>query len=615
VTPFSPGEAARPDPHPWPLSLPLPPSLTGRGEPPPSHNPEGVSSPSSPGEGGWEGKGEEGRGDEGSAWRIGILLLSLLLPLLIAASPQVAKRTGDDLAAAARARGLALGRRGSWSHEEVLALLTLQLVEPERFVADEGFRRRVLALLPRDLDPATPAGLRDALLQELNQVRGFDFAASEAVERAWGAVPRRAADRQVPFTPGGLRFDADVEGRLAASVYSLPSFFFDLPAATAFLAAVHAAAPERTLIVLTDSPLREGLGARAGELHLRLLDIYGRPYSPWPRDPFALVHGRDGGVRVLVRPNLQPGREEDAHLGPELVQNLPDDLDRAWGKVTWTTAPVPFHNGQVLLTPAAAWVTLHTLEPRILALLKLDRVPVASFATAAGIDRYLAAADQAAAELARLYGRPVRFVHPLPRRGTAEVPARIELMRALGGGAGYDLDSIVTLLPDHRALVADIAAGRALLPRLDAADRDSLRRGYNLEPAGDALAAALASAQRTPEMDAFGGFLDLVARELAAAGMTVRRLPLLTVPVGLLQNREDLGHDSFLITWNNVVVETHGKAARAEGFSYLIPRGDREAREAFAALGVHLDLFPPLVRSIVLNGGYRCASNHLRAAK
>ena len=101
--------------------------------------------------------------------------------------------------------------------------------------------------------------------------------------------------------------------------------------------------------------------------------------------------------------------------------------------------------------------------------------------------------------------------------------------------------------------------------------------------------------------------------------MEVRRLPLLTVPVGLLQDREGLSHDSFLITWNNVVVENrdglHGEETRAEGFSYLIPRGDREARDAFAAFGVHLDLFPPLVRSIVLNGGYRCASNHLRTAK
>ncbi len=553
--------------------------------------------------------------------------LAPLARALTSADAALAKRAGDYLAATARARGLALGRRGGWSHEEVLALLALQLVEPERFVADEGFRGRVLGLLPAALDPATPTGLRDALLQELNQVRGVDFAASETVERAWGAVPRRSADRRVPFAAGAQRFDADVEGRLDASVYSLPSFFFDLPAAGAFLAAVHAAAPERTLVVLTDSPLREGLAPRAQSLRLRLLDTHGRPYSPWPRDPFTLVHGRDGAVRVLVRPNLQPGREEDAHLGPELVRDLPDDLDRAWGGVTWTTAPVPFHNGQVLLTPAAAWVTLHALEPRILALLKLDRVPVASFATAAGIDAYLAAADRAATELAQLYGRPVRFVHPLPLGGSGTPAARTELMRRIGGGAGYDLDSIVTLLPDRggrpRALVADVAAGRALLPRLAVADWEALRGGYGLAPSGDALAAALAAAQRTPAMDALGGFLDLVAGELATAGMEVRRLPLLAVPVRLLGDREGLTHDSFLITWNNVVVETRRPSAgappgreevRAEGFSYLIPRGDQEARDTFAALGVHLDLFPALVRSIVLNGGYRCASNHLRRA-
>lgn len=545
-------------------------------------------------------------------------LLAPFAQALGSADATLEKRTGDFLAAVARERGLALGRRGSWSHEEVLGLLALQLVEPERFVGDEGFRRRVLGLLPRDLDATVPAALRAALLQELNQVRGFDFAASEEVEQAWGAIPRRSAGRRVEFSPGGQRFDADVEGRLDASVYSLPSFFFDLPAAAAFLSAVHAAAPARTLVVLTDSPLREGLAPLASGLHLRLLDTFGRPYSPWPRDPFTLVHARDGGVRVLVRPNLQPGREEDAHLGPELVQNLPEDLDRAWGKVTWTTAPVPFHNGQILLTRDAAWISLHTLEPRILDLLHVDRVPVASFTTAAGIDGYLAAADRAAAELSRLYDRPVRFVHPLPRQGSEALATRTELMRALGGGAGYDLDSIVTLLPAvggrPRALVADVAAGRGLVSRLAAADWSSLRRGYGLEPKGEALATALAGAQRTPPMDALGGFLDLVARQLAESGMEVRRLPVLTVPVPLLRNRQDLTHDAFLITWNNVVVERREGAVRAEGFSSLIPRGDQEARDAFTALGVHLDLFPPLVRSIVLNGGYRCASNHLRAA-
>jgi hypothetical protein len=508
---------------------------------------------------------------------------------------------------AARDRSRELARRGSWSHEDVLGLLALQLVDPERFVGDEAFRREVIARLPRALDPSAPAALRDALLLELNQVRGFDFAAADEVERAWRALPRRAAERRVAFDAAGQRFDSDVDGRLAASVYSLPSFFFDQPAADAFLTGVRAAAgPGRTLVVLTDSPLKERLAPRAKALGLRLLDVHGRAYSPWPRDPFTLVHARDGGVRVLVRPNLQPGREEDAHLGPELVRSLSDDLDRAWGKPTWTETPVPFHNGQVLLTKDAAWLTLHALEPRILTILGIDRVPVQSFDTAEGIDRYLAAADQAAAELGTLYGRPVRFVHPLPRSG--DLATRTALMQRIGGGAGYDLDSILTLVPGKKGLavlVADVNAGRDLMAKLPKGDQDALRRGYNLEPAADLAA--------IPSLDALGSFLDLTAEHLAAQGLTVRRLPLLAIPVSLLHDRAGLTHSSFLITWNNVVLERRNKEIRAEGFASLIPTGDRIARDTFKSLGVHLDLVPPLVRSVILNGGYRCASNHLRS--
>jgi hypothetical protein len=43
--------------------------------------------------------------------------------------------------------------------------------------------------------------------------------------------------------------------------------------------------------------------------------------------------------------------------------------------------------------------------------------------------------------------------------------------------------------------------------------------------------------------------------------------------------------------------------------------GDAEARRIFAAAGCRLDLLPPLPSSIVLQGGYRCASNHLRAVR
>lgn len=511
-------------------------------------------------------------------------------------------QAADYLAALARARCRRLARQGSWTPADLQALLTIQLADPERFVSEPAFRARVLEILPHALDPSAPPRLRDDLLFELDQVRGIDFAASERIEAGWGAVPRRALERRIDFPKGAadrLRFFDEAENPLTASVYSLPSFFFGADEAAAFLAGVRKAAPDRTLIVLTDLPLRRQLEVRT-DLKLRLLETYGRPYSPWPRDPFSLVRAPSGAVRVLVRPNLQPGREEDASLGPELIQNLPDDLDRAWGRVAWTTAPVPFHNGQVLTTREAAWITLHAVEPRVLALLKLPRVPVETFSSAAGVGRYRAAVRTAATELETLYGRPVRFVHPL-----ADDPA---LMRRLGGGAGYDLDSIVTLLPGSKALVADVTAGRELLARLAPEDWKALRDGYGLEPEGETLARALAAAQS----DGLDDFLDLTAEHLAKQGMEVRRLPLISVPVALLRNREGLEHRELLITWNNVVAETRDGHLRAEGFSSLIPAGDRLAEAAFQAAGARLDLVPPLVRSVILNGGYRCASNHVR---
>jgi hypothetical protein len=290
-------------------------------------------------------------------------------------------------------------------------------------------------------------------------------------------------------------------------------------------------------------------------------------------------------------------------------------------------APVPFHNGQVLLARGAAWISLHTLELRTLALLGLDRVPVASFDTAAGIERYFAAAARAAAELAQLYDRPVRFVHPLPQPplpadqpgGPRRLAANRELVERIGGGAGYDLDSIVTLLPPPRqgrpaALVASVAAGRSLLSRLTARDWDALRRGYDLGPVAPELAPALGAAQQAPAAARLDGFLDLVAAHLAAEGFRVERLPLLVVPVRLLADSEGVSGSEFLLSWNNVVLETTREhRLRAEGFSSLLPAGDAQARIAFAAVGCRLDLLPALVHSIVLNGGYRCASNHLRA--
>jgi hypothetical protein len=545
-----------------------------------------------------------------------------------AAESMEAGRLAEYLAAWARERGRELARRGGWTAAEVADLAAQQLVDPQRFDAEPSFRRWVLELLLRELDPAAPPRLRDDLLLQLERLPAIDFAAAEAIESAWGAAPRTSAARLSAFGSEPLRFDDDAGEPIAASVFSLPSSFFEPPQAAAFLDAVRAMAPRRDLVVLVDLPLRRALEKsldRSPRLHL--LETYGRPFSPWTRDPMSLVRRPDGGVVVLVRPNVQPGREEDRHLGAELVRQLPPELDLAWGKVRWEVAPVPFHNGQVLLAGGAAWISLHTLELRTLALLGLDRVPVASFDTAAGIERYFAAAERAAAELAQLYGRPVRFVHPLPQPpqpadqpgGLRRLAANRELVERIGGGAGYDLDSIVTLLPPQRksrpaALVASLAAGRSLLSRLTPRDWDALRRGYDLGPTAPELAAALGAAQQSPPAARLDGFLDLVAAHLAAEGFRVERLPLLVVPVRLLADPEGVSGSEFLLSWNNVVLETTREGRlRAEGFSTLLPAGDAQARSTFAAVGCRLDLLPALVHSIVLNGGYRCASNHLRA--
>jgi hypothetical protein len=541
-----------------------------------------------------------------------------------AAPPEVARQIAAYLAAWARERGLALGRSGAWTPAEVAELAAQQLVDVPRFGGDARFHAWVMALLPDELDRKTAPALRDELLAALNRISAIDFEAAEALAGAWGAAPRRSAGRLNAYGVEALRFDDDPGAPIAASIFSLPSSFFTAADAAAFLRALAALAPGRELIVLADPAAERRLAACCAGPRLHLLETYGRPFSPWTRDPMSLTRRPGGGVTVLVRPNAQRGREEDQHMGAALVQQLPAALDRAWGGVRWEVAPVPFHNGQVLLTGDAAWISLHTLEPRILALLGDERVPVESFATAAGIDRYVAAARRAAGELAALYRRPVRFVHPLPSAalagaGEAPLAAGIELLRRIGGGAGYDLDSLLTLLPPAAAgrppvaLVASVAAGRALLDGLAAGDWDALRRGYALAPAGGDLAAALGAAQATAAAGRLDGFLDLVAVELGASGFWVDRLPLVSVPVALLADQEGVAGREFLLTWNNVVIETRQGRLRAEGFSSLLHAGDRQAERTFAAAGCHLDLLPALVHSVVLNGGYRCASNHLRA--
>lgn len=431
------------------------------------------------------------------------------------------------------------------------------------------------------------------------------------------SAPRPRDARRVSALPSGSSFPGDTEAPLTASVYSLPSSFADGATAASLLQAVRALDSGRTLIVLADPPMSRSLREPAARLGVRLLETPSSGYSPWIRDPLSFFWTPAGRLFVLTRPNRQPGREADFDLGRELVERLPADLDRKWGGVRWAEARVPFHNGQILVTPSTVWVSLHSLEPQILSGLGIGRVPVETFGSAPGIDRYTMAAETAASELGKLYGRPVRFVHPLPLPG-APPSEKVALMRRIGGAAGYDLDSYLTLLPGPgagHALVADLSAGAELLASLPETDLSSLRGGYGLSPASVALREELARPLRSAGAADLQAFLDLAAGHLKAEGFTVGRLPLLIVPVTLLADPEGVGNAEFWLGWNNVVVERRAGKVRAEGFGSLLPAGDTKASEIYARIGCRLDLLPSLPKSVILTGGYRCASNHVRAKR
>jgi hypothetical protein len=473
------------------------------------------------------------------------------------------------------------------SAPDLRLLGAIQLIDPKRFVEDAEFRARVTKLLPHTLDGTVSLAVRQASVRTLNEVLDFDTAEGLAV--AWGCATRSSASRRIAFNAKALRMPDDLSGPIDASVFSINSGFFDRGEARDFLAAVRKAAPKRRIIVLGDAPMKPAMDG----LDVTFVDTLGRAYTPWPRDPFSIARTSSGGVVFINRPNEQPDREEDANMVRALIQGMPD--------AHWTVAPVPFHNGHVLLTPEAAWISIHTVEIRALSLLGLHRVPVETFRTARGIEDYLQAVRRAARELEALYQKPVRFVHPLD--------ASPELMRRLGGGGGFDLDSVVTLLPTANgmtALVGDIQLGANLAAQ---AGWKRAHAAYGFAGDSTTLGTRVAQAQREARTQSLAAFLDAVAQSLAAQGMNVQRIPLLHIPASMITAGVER---DFLLTWNNVVLERNGKELRAEGFASLVDEGDAMAREAFARAGYRLELHPPLIRSIVLSGGYRCASNHLR---
>lgn len=504
-----------------------------------------------------------------------------------------------------------------FSDDDLHSLVTLQVIDPLRYGEDEEFRRTVDTILPRSLEPSLPEALRRAAVNEINRVAPISFDSAEALALTAGLVARPSRSRYVEFGSANARIATNGTEAIEASIFSINSRFASTAEARRFLSAVRASAPKRRIIVIGDSDMRLGLAADLLALNVDFIDNFSRPLTLWPRDPFFIARTPNGQVVFVNRPNLQPGREEDSNMVRILIEGLRDSLDTRWKEARWTTGTTSFHNGQVLLTPQAAWISIHSVEARARQLIGREHVPTEDFVSVAGIASYVKAVRQAAEELSRMVGRPVRFVHELP--GTQPLPAQTELTTALGGGAGFDLDSIVTLLPQDGgaidALIGDPSLGFKVAAPAPANDWLKLQRTYSLNGGAKSIRDAVTQFHSSPVAIGLQRFLDRCAKDFAANGVHVKRLPLLLVPSSLLSIGNDrIDNPYFLVTWNNVVLE-RGVASHAEGFASGFPSGDRTANAAFNAAGYRLALFPPLPRSVVLNGGYRCASNEVRAMR
>jgi hypothetical protein len=401
------------------------------------------------------------------------------------------------------------------------------------------------------------------------------------------------------------RFVGDLDGRIARSIYSLPSGFVEPGEARTLISAIAAARPARDILVLSDLE-------RPADLPRSV--TWSRPespLSPWPRDPF-LLGWRGTTPLLLERPNRQTGREGDREMAGAVMRGWAQSATGSMATVR-AVATSAFHAGHLLIDGDDVWLSIHSVEPETLRRLGATSVPVASFERPRGVVDYSRAARGAAEALGSELGKRPRWVHPDAAQAGLSAAETVARMRLLGAGAGQDLDAYLTFLPGGSVLVGSAREGERVLAAATPEDLVELRTFYGLGPSSEALRSALLAGHRRFSGD-FSAYLDAVAAHLGASGRTVERSPVVFVPTDSFADRRGVDYPWFLLTWNNLVLEPAptGGGFLAEGFDLHFPSVDRQVEALLVRRQVGLSRLPALRRSIVLGGGYRCASNHLR---
>lgn len=541
------------------------------------------------------------------------------------ASPQQRDAALGFFAHAAQVRLRRIAAKGEpWTDRDINEFLTLAFIDPRAFFSgSEDYRRQVLAHLGRCFDASCPDTLRRRLLTTVARLPGIDFDGVERVAVAWKVAVRSSADRRWTPADAGWRTLDDGAAPIHATVFSLPSRFFDATDCLALLRACRERRPERALIALTDhGSTADERGAvfraEAAKLGIDLIDPLGREFSPWLRDPFLFVSRGSQEVAIFSRPNAQSGREHDTLAARQIIQGLSPEVDRRFGGWQWTPMPMPFHGGHLIHAPEATWISVHSVEERVLELLKQKVLDVVELKKAEPWRRYANAVDAAARELAQLCQRPVRFVHPWPVDPNG--PDHLALVGSLSGGNDADLDVLLTVLPTGSSptvLVGDIDLGLDGLRQASADELADFARRFQIARSPEVARTELLEYQQSARIRALDAFLEMVARHFQDEGRAVRRTPLVQVPTRLIAGHPkfaaDQPHAHFPIGFSNVVLETTpADGASAEGFGSGLPSLDRVAESVFTAAGYRLTLYRPLVESLIGEGGYRCATQEIR---
>ena len=531
------------------------------------------------------------------------------------APPDERTRILEFLAEAAKARSLRWTAKGApWSDTAVNEILSLAFIDPDRFFGDDThFQELILAHLPHTIDPEVPRGLQLRLLQTLAKVSQMRANTLEAIALKGGFAVRESGDRELLTNPADWEIDDDGLSPISSLLFSMPASMFAREDCQGLLDSVQHHSPNTDLLVLTDAT---GLGGP----RTRIATPWMTGLTPWLRDPFLVARDSGNRLTLLSRTLHQSGREADRLTGRQIVSAAPEAWDQALGPVHWSDVSFPFHGGQLLFTPGTVWVSVHSLEWRLLQILETERIDPSQLSSPEGWADFVRAVNQAADELSTLCHREVRFVHPWPTP-PPDMSHR-DYVDSLAGGNDLDLDTLIAILahPDGLTLVVgDIAQGSTIAASTSNPSWNAFAKKTGIDLGANALRNGLIAAQTSKRVIGIQRFIDLVESHFSNQGLSTRRTPLLMVPTAFITRNPRLSanqpHDWFPLGYSNVVIESipnSEQPLRAQVFSTGLPEFDQTAKKTYEEIGCSLILHPPLMESLICEGGFRCATQQVR---